>query len=208
MELKSKTGRIRAITSIIILAAIILTITNAVITNAKNAKETIMDNDILRLHIIANSDSDFDQEVKLKVRDAVLDYERRYSDAEAVESAREAEKLLLDDGSSLLQTVRQVLSENDAGYDAQLVIGDFEFPDCTYDDELYPAGVYRAVRILLGNAEGKNWWCVLFPQLCIGTAADSVELEAIDGLARQPEYRLSFALVEWLERLLAAAKQQ
>ena len=85
MELKSKTGRIRAITAIIILAAIILTITNAVITNAKNAKETILDNDILRLHIIANSDSDFDQEVKLKVRDAVLDYERRYSDAEAVE---------------------------------------------------------------------------------------------------------------------------
>ena len=176
MELKSKTGRIRAVTAIIILAAIILTITNAVITNAKNAKETILDNDILRLHIIANSDSDFDQEVKLKVRDAVLDYERRYSDAEAVESAREAEKLLLDDGSSLLQTVRQVLSENDAGYDAQLVIGDFEFPDCTYDDKSYPAGVYRAVRILLGNAEGKNWWCVMFPPLCI-VRADEGKIE-------------------------------
>ena len=99
MELKSKTGRIRAVTAIIILAAIILTITNTVITNAKNAKETILDNDILRLHIIANSDSDFDQEVKLKVRDAVLDYERRCSDTEAVKSAGEAEKLLLDDGS-------------------------------------------------------------------------------------------------------------
>lgn len=176
MEIKSKTGKIRAITAIIILAAIILTVANAVIGNSKKAEETSADNDILRLHIIANSDSDFDQEVKLKVRDAVLDYERRYSDSEAFNSADEAEKKLLDDGSELLQTVRRVLTETAAGYDAQLVIGDFEFPDRTYDDVLYPAGVYRAVRILLGNAEGKNWWCVMFPPLCI-VHADEGKIE-------------------------------
>ena len=76
-----------------------------------------------------------------------------------------------------------------------------------YDGTILPAGYYDAVRIELGAAEGHNWWCVLFPQLCIGTAAEGPELERIEKLAEGPEYRLSFALVEWLERLLAAGKE-
>ena len=76
-----------------------------------------------------------------------------------------------------------------------------------YDGAILPAGYYDAVRIELGAAEGHNWWCVLFPQLCIGTAAEGPELERIEKLAEGPEYRLSFALVEWLERLLAAGKE-
>ena len=133
--------------------------------------------EVLRLHIIANSDSDKDQQIKLLVRDAVLEYERTTSTALAVTDVNDAEIQLKANGQDLLNTVRTVLNENEAPYDAQLVIGDFDFPDREYGDKVYPAGVYRAVRILLGDAEGKNWWCVMFPPLCIVDAKDA-EIES------------------------------
>ena len=106
------------------------------------------------------------------------------------------------------ETARQTLAAQGCDDAVRVSLVNMYFETREYDGHTLPAGYYDAVRIELGAAAGHNWWCVLFPQLCIGTAADSEELEAIDGLARQPEYRLSFALVEWLERLLAAAKQQ
>ena len=137
--------------------------------------------EVLRLHIIANSDSDKDQQIKLLVRDAVLEYERTTSTALAVTDVNDAEIQLKANGQDLLNTVRTVLNENEAPYDAQLVIGDFDFPDRVYVDKVYPAGVYRAVRILLGDAEGKNWWCVMFPPLCIVDAKDA-EIESSEPI--------------------------
>lgn len=122
------------------------------------------DGEVLRLHIIANSDSSEDQRIKLAVRNAVLEYER----ARGSEGGRDAaERALLDGGAELLDTVRSVLRREGAGYDAQLMLGVFDFPDREYDGRLYPAGEYRALRILLGDGVGKNWWCILFPPLCM-----------------------------------------
>ena len=70
-------------------------------------------------------------------------------------------------GAELLQVVRNTLTSLNAGYDAQLELGEFPFPDRTYGGTLYPAGNYRALRILLGGASGRNWWCILFPPLCV-----------------------------------------
>jgi stage II sporulation protein R len=126
--------------------------------------DPLADGPVLRLHVIANSDSERDQCVKLAVRDAVLDYERRQAEAG---SALAAENLLLADGSGLMAAVENELEEQGAGYGAQLVIWDFDFPDREYGGVLYPAGSYRALRILLGEGRGKNWWCILFPPLCI-----------------------------------------
>ena len=137
--------------------------------------------EVLRLHIIANSDSEEDQQIKLLVRDAVLEYERTTSTVLAVTDVNDAEIQLKANGQDLLNTVRTVLNENEAPYDAQLVIGDFDFPDRVYSDKVYPAGVYRAVRILLGDAEGKNWWCVMFPPLCIVDAKDA-EIESSEPI--------------------------
>ena len=137
--------------------------------------------EVLRLHIIANSDSEEDQQIKLLVRDAVLEYERTTSTVLAVADVNDAEIQLKTNGQDLLNTVRTVLNENEAPYDAQLVIGDFDFPDRVYGDKVYPAGVYRAVRILLGDAEGKNWWCVMFPPLCIVDAKDA-EIESSEPI--------------------------
>ena len=128
--------------------------------------------DVFRLHIIANSDSAEDQRIKLAVRDAILDYESRFTDAADAMDSREAEKILRANGAGLLNAARTVLKQEGAPYDAQLVIGNFDFPDKKYGDKIYPAGKYRALRILLGKAEGRNWWCVMFPPLCIIDAHD------------------------------------
>lgn len=133
---------------------------------------------VFRLHIVANSDSEEDQRIKLAVRDAILDYENRFTDAAEAMDSREAEKILRANGAGLLSAARTVLKREGASYDAQLVIGNFDFPDKKYGDKIYPAGRYRALRILLGKAEGRNWWCVMFPPLCI---IDAREDKITDG---------------------------
>lgn len=123
---------------------------------------------IVRLHIIANSDSAEDQAVKIKVRDAVLEKMEELDDKrEAEEKIPEFEKI-----------AREVLEENGFSYGASAEYGNFEFPTKYYDNFALPKGNYDAVRIKLGKAEGKNWWCVLFPPLCYVDAAteDAEEL--------------------------------
>lgn len=137
---------------------------------------------ILRLHIIANSDSSRDQSIKLAVRDAVLAFEKNFSGQYSFDTAEETERFVLERGKELLSTVNAVLKERGAGYGAQLMLGDFDFPQREYDGEIYPAGEYRALRILLGDACGKNWWCVLFPPLClIKTGGERAPAQKDDG---------------------------
>ena len=153
-----------------------------------NECETVREN-VLRLHILANSDSEEDQALKLRVRDAIL---------------RETAEELLPKMKAVAEEALAQAGSTDA---VRVALVNMYFETREYDGTILPAGYYDAVRIELGAAEGHNWWCVLFPQLCIGTAAEGSELDQIEKLAEGPEYRLSFALVEWLERLLAAGKE-
>lgn len=131
---------------------------------AEAAEQTpILQEDILRLHVIANSDSAADQAVKLSVRDAVL------AAVEAQPSAEQTRDYLLTHGSEILSAAETTLRENGFSYGAQLMLGSYEFPDRTYGDAFFPAGEYEALRIVLGAGAGQNWWCVLFPPLCIVT---------------------------------------
>lgn len=134
--------------------------------------EDFIFSDVLRMHIVANSNSEEDQKIKLAVRDAILDYEINNTSAANAESAAVAEAILTEHKDGLLSCVYTVLKEYSVDYDAELVIGSFDFPEREYNGEIYPAGEYRAVRILLGEAEGKNWWCVMFPPLCIVEARE------------------------------------
>ena len=120
-------------------------------------------NGVLRLHILANSDSPEDQALKLRVRDALLPL---FAVAETYEDAR---AFVLDHGAALLQVCQNTLSAAGASYGAQLLLGVSDFPDRTYAGVLFPAGSYDALQIVLGNGAGHNWWCVLFPPLCIVT---------------------------------------
>ena len=121
-------------------------------------------NSIFRLHIIANSNAAEDQAVKLEVRDAVLEYEAENLDAVSAAKTREE---LMTHGAELLEIIEGVLRSNGFDYGAQMLVGTFPFPDREYNGVLYPAGDYDAFRVILGDGAGENWWCVMFPPLCI-----------------------------------------
>lgn len=130
---------------------------------------------ILRLHIRANSDSLEDQQIKLKVRDALLPY------FNATENYEDARSFLLEHGDMVQLICEQELKKLGANYGVYLQLGSEFFPDRQYEDTLYPAGEYDALVVVLGEGSGQNWWCVLYPPLCIvtpdGEAVDTEELE-------------------------------
>ena len=146
---------------------------------------------VLRLHILANSDSPADQRVKLLLRDAVLAL------LPASASAAESEAYLLAHGRELLSAAERTLRANGLDYGAQLLLGKCDFPDRTYDGKTYPAGEYEALRIVLGRGAGQNWWCVLFPPLCIVTVEEE-PLPAPDEL--EFESSVLTWLRDWRER--------
>ena len=167
--------------------------------------------DTLRLHIVANSDSAEDQAIKLKVRDAVLQatgeaFGQANSTDEAIQTAQGQLQLAQ-------QTAREVLQQygKDQPVSAQLV--EMYFPTTHYTREdgssyTLPAGKYRAVRILLGKAEGHNWFCVLFPQLCLPAAmGEQTGYDAADEQVVDSGFTVRFAVVELLEQGRAVAEK-
>lgn len=120
----------------------------------------------LRLHIIANSDSTQDQQIKLLVRDALLN--EMQGDLSAVNTKMQARKTLLNNGERLQTTAENTLKEAGVDYGVHIMLGYSTFPDRTYGTTNYPAGEYEALRVVLGDGAGRNWWCVMYPPLCIG----------------------------------------
>lgn len=118
----------------------------------------------IRLRIIANSDSVVDQTVKHKVRDAILaEVESWERQPETIEEAR---KVMKEHLPFFQQLAEKTLQKHGLDYDVNVDFGKVSFPTKLYGDHLYPAGKYEALRITLGQGEGENWWCVLFPPLC------------------------------------------
>ncbi|MFW5632850.1 MAG: stage II sporulation protein R [Acetivibrio ethanolgignens] len=120
--------------------------------------------EIIRLHVIADSDRDCDQELKLKVKDAVV--ERLRGELDGAESVEEAREIIGDNLGELEVISQEVIEENGFSYKATASLGQAVFPVKQYGDLVFPAGEYEALRIFLGKAEGRNWWCVMFPTLC------------------------------------------
>lgn len=166
---------------------------------------TFIRENTLRLHILANSDSPADQALKCKIRDAVLAQSGDlFSGCDTREKMLGATKARLSD---IQQTARQTAVHN--GYDlpVRVSVTDMFFETRQYDDVILPAGTYTAVRIELGDAAGKNWWCVLYPPLCVSAAETGfteAESQIGDSLLKQqelPHYRAKLAVVEWWESL-------
>ena len=134
---------------------------------------------LIRFHVIANSDSDEDQAVKLLVRDEVIDYINvQLKDDTGIDEARD---ILKDNIEEVNNIAVNILRENGFDYEANTMISNENFPDKVYGDYLFPQGNYEAFRIIIGNGEGHNWWCVMFPPLCFVDETkgdvDSKELE-------------------------------
>ena len=145
----------------------------ALLLQQDERSSTVMSNrgDYVRLHILANSDSIKDQQLKLKVRDAVIAYLTPY--VKDISDAREANVIIASHQATIIEVATAVLRENGANYPVAVQMGTFEFPVRSYGSLVLPAGEYQAVRILLGQAAGQNWWCVLFPPLCFIDGANT-----------------------------------
>lgn len=148
-------------TILVILLFIYITIsaisyTNAVCTNIADS--------VFRLHVIANSDSKEDQNLKYIVRDKILEYMNTLTEGATSKSQ------IIEKASNHITDFEKIAQntvyENNFNYDVSVEIGNFEFPTKTYGDVSFPPGLYDALRIKIGDAKGQNWWCVMFPPLC------------------------------------------
>ena len=159
---------------------------------------------VLRLHIIANSDSAEDQELKLKIRDRILETSGDiFSDDSDIKSAVKTAEGYLD---SFKETANRVIAENGFDYTVSVTLGDSYFGTREYDDFTLPAGEYESLIIKIGEAKGKNWWCVIFPQVCIPAAGKSGLSQSVSSsgtrVAENPEnYVLRFKTVEIYEKI-------
>ena len=174
---------------------------------------------VFRLHIRANSDSPEDQALKLQVRDELLPFTTElFADCEGLD---DAVRVANDERDAIAEHINSTLKSLGAEYSASIRIGREEFPERDYGGESYPAGEYTALIVELGEGEGQNWWCVLFPSLCLSAVKveDSVEAsitpeqyEAICAPADSavetkpvtaaPKYRIKFRFLELIEELL------
>lgn len=167
---------------------------------------------VLRLHVLANSDRKEDQELKLKVRDAVL------QEAEAIlpESCtvEQAEEIFQKNLECLAAAGAAVVAREGYDYPVSAELKDTWFPTKEYGDFSLPAGEYRALRIVIGNGDGQNWWCVVFPPLCLASVADTTEETALKaGMTEQQValltgesegYVVKFKVLELWEQLKLA----
>jgi len=174
-----------------------------------NREQSELSGSVIRLHVLANSDSDEDQALKLKVRDRILEEASSLLEGDTdVQTAASQLEGKLDDLAAAGQTV-----VNEEGYDYQVTaaLENTWFPTKQYDDFALPAGDYLALRIKIGAAEGHNWWCVVFPPLCVASVSETVEDTAASAGLSQDEislmtadsdqYVLKFHLMEWWDEL-------
>lgn len=157
---------------------------------AADAHETQEDlaGKLIRLHVLANSDSQTDQAVKLRVRDAVLEAaEAQLEDCATVEAAEAQLTELLPELEAMASSV---LAENGFDYPVQAALTWEDYPTREYDTFTLPAGRYLSLRVRLGEGAGQNWWCVVFPPLCLGSVSETTEETAALGGLSQEEVAL------------------
>lgn len=160
--------------------------------------------DVVRLHVVANSNGAEDQAVKLLVRDAVLEEAARWY--QGAGSMEEASSQLCTHLQSIAGAARQVLGEQGVGYSATAQMTEMYFPTRDYGDFRLPAGRYRTLRVTLGEGAGKNWWCVVFPSLCLPAATQEEALLTLPEGERQvveggQDVRVKLKAVELWESL-------
>ena len=154
----------RKLRFIIVLSILFLLYLYILASNYTYAISHDLSNSVLRLHVLANSNSDEDQELKYKVRDSIINYMNSLSEnittkEEALEQAKQHKK-------DLIKIAKKTIVDNRFDYDVNIDFGNFYFPTKSYGDISFPAGYYDAVKIKIGASEGQNWWCVMFPPLC------------------------------------------
>lgn len=144
---------------------------------------------LIRFHVIANSDSDNDQQLKLKVKDKVIDYLYPYLNAS--ESLDESRQIIKDKMEDVKKLAQEVIKDNKYDYDVKVELSRENFPDKSYGNITLPQGNYEAFRIIIGSGQGKNWWCVMFPPLCfVDESKAQVEYDETENKIKSKENKL------------------
>ncbi|MGB4505273.1 MAG: stage II sporulation protein R [Syntrophaceticus sp.] len=195
---------------LICLLVIVLFVPFTLRMQAKNAFAT---NNLIRFHVIANSDQQQDQEVKYMVRDQIINILRQQ--LIGAKDYQEARKIIIDNRARLVSVAKETVAAAGYSYGVDVDIGRFDFPPKAYGNVVLPQGEYEALRIVLGEGKGANWWCVLFPPLCFVDISGK-DLENIgditksnivqETLAQEGNVRnesgvdLRFRLLDWMRR--------
>ena len=174
------------------------------------AVSTDISDSVFRLHVIANSDSDEDQSLKYKVRDNLLKYMNNI--CSNCTSKQEAINLVTEHQEEFKQVALDTIKNEGYSYNVKINIGNFEFPTKQYGDISLPAGYYDALRVEIGEAKGRNWWCVMFPSLCFIDVSSGIvpeeSKEELQNILSDEEYsiisdnsdngiKLKFKLIEF-----------
>ena len=133
-------------------------------------KDKALSASVLRLHVIANSDDPHDQALKLEIKDCIVKSLR--NEFTNIEDAQKAQELAIKNIPQIKKAAEKVVKEQGYDYPIQVYVGEYEFPTKAYGNVIFPQGQYQAVKVVIGNGEGKNWWCVLFPPLCMVSSTD------------------------------------
>ena len=170
--------------------------------------------DVVRLHILANSDSENDQKIKLQVRDALLEENNKLLSSGV--NTENAQIYFQESKDTILKTVENTLKSNGFYYGATVSLEKEYFETREYDNLTFPAGEYLALKVILGEGAGKNWWCVMFPPLCV-PAADNVTVEGSISEYTTPagekllyggeKYVMRFKILELYEEFIKKLKQ-
>lgn len=167
---------------------------------------------ILRFHVLANSDSGEDQALKLKVRDAVGAY--LSEPLKEAASLSESEKIVEENIPEIEQTAGEVIRAEGYDYEVSASLETCMFPEKTYGDYTFPAGEYEALRLVIGEGEGHNWWCVMYPNLCFSGSmyrVDEVSGEKLQAnltgeeyaaIIQSGDYKVQFQILKFLNRVL------
>lgn len=181
------------------------------ISSYSNAVSKDIQNNVFRLHVIANSDSNQDQNLKYLVRDELIKYMNSISND--ISSKEDAIKLVEENKEEFYKIAKKIILDNGFNYDINIKIGSFSFPTKTYGDISLPAGFYDALKVEIGEADGQNWWCVMFPSLCFVDVSNGIvpeeSKEDLENNMQEEEYnlissddlqfKLKFKLVELFE---------
>lgn len=172
------------------------------------SKTENIEDKVIRFHILANSDSNKDQALKLQVRDEVLKY--MYPKLSKSKSIEESRKLLLENNKKVNEIAANVIKAKGYNYSVRSGIVKENFPIKSYGDLIFPAGKYEAYKIIIGNGNGHNWWCVMFPPLCFvdithGETSDTENYKKVKKMVKnngsQNNYVVKFKFIELIEKL-------
>ncbi len=186
--------------------AILLTVSACTKITQSEATKKQFEHELIRLHVIANSDSPEDQALKLKVRDRLLlTFGESFKEAQTMEQARETIQTNL---AELEKVALTEIKEQGYNYQVNALLGIWPFPTRVYGDEVYPAGEYEALRLVIGEGKGANWWCVMFPPLCFVDVSSSMSEKSEQNIhaehnplliEEQETIVYTFKALEWWE---------